>query len=102
LAYQVEKALADLGDKAPAHERAHCEQLITDIRRAIQEDAPLEKLRELKEQLQQASSNISSAAYGQAQPGGNQPYGGNGQDAAPTRASANSEEDVIDAEFSEE
>jgi len=66
LAYQVEKALADLGDKVPSHERARCEQLISDIRRAIQEEAPLERIRELKDELQQASHNISSAAYDQS------------------------------------
>jgi len=115
LAYQVEKSLENLGDKAPSHERARCEQLISDIRRAIQEDAPLERVRELKDELQQASHNISSAAYSQgggapgssdysqAGQGGHVPYGGNGQGnqsgtATKTRAE---EDDVIDAEFSE-
>jgi molecular chaperone DnaK len=110
LAYQVEKALHDLGGKVPEHERSHCEQLITDIRKAIQEQAPLERVRELKEQLQQVSYNISSAAYGQ--PGYGQPdggggayraQGGNGQGQQSGTATENgrTDDDVIDAEFSE-
>ena len=117
LAYQVEKALETLGDKAPSHERARCEQLISDIRRAIQEEAPLERIRELKDELQQASHNISSPAYDQnggagdpsqtgydqeAQ-GGYGPYRGNGGDnqSATATKTRPEEDDVIDAEFSE-
>jgi molecular chaperone DnaK len=116
LAYQVEKALQDLGDKIPVHERSRCEQLITDIRSAIQEEAPLERVRELKEQLQQASYNISSQVYGQAgygqggatgspnaAGGAYRAYGGNGNDQQYGTATENgrSDDDVIDAEFSE-
>ncbi|UCF97588.1 MAG: molecular chaperone DnaK [Spirochaetaceae bacterium] len=116
LAYQVEKALADLGDKVPSHERGRCEQLIADIRRAIQEEAPLERVRELKEQLQQASYNIASAGYGHpgyghpAQ-GAYQAHGGNdhGHQSGTATGNASAEgpsgqpsnDDVIDAEFSE-
>jgi molecular chaperone DnaK len=122
LAYQVEKALKDLGEKVPSHERARCEQLITDIRRAIQENAPLERVRELKDQLQQASYNISSQVYGQkayGQGGGaggpytsggpdsagdhQRAYGGNGRGRQTGTATekGQSDDDVIDAEFSE-
>jgi molecular chaperone DnaK len=129
LAYQVEKALQDLGDKVRSHERAHCEQLISDIRRAIREEAPLERLRELKEKLQQASYNISASAYGRGGgPGGEagaggsagygsagtghtgqgayRAYGGNGHGNQSETATENgsgqrNDDDVIDAEFSE-
>ena len=111
LAYQVEKALQDLGDKVPVHERSRCEQLIADIRKAIQEPAPLERVRELKEQLQQASYNIASQAYGQGGAAGGpnegggayRAYGGNDQGRQSGTATENggSDEDVIDAEFSE-
>ena len=115
LAYQVEKALENLGDKVPSHERARCEQLISDIRRAIQEDAPLERIRELKDELQKASHNISSAAYSQGggAPGssdhsqagqeGYRAYGGNGQGNQSGTATKTKpeEDDVIDVEFSE-
>jgi molecular chaperone DnaK len=122
VAYQVEKALKDLGDKVPSHERARCEQLISDIRSAIKEDAPLERVRELKEQLQQASYNISSQAYGQSASGqgagggtsGGSGYTGHGQgvyrthrgngqghQAGTATENGRSDDDVIDAEFSE-
>jgi len=105
----VEKALETLGDKAPSHERARCEQLISDIRRAIQEEAPLERIRELKEELQQASHNISSTAYdqsggaGDSGQGGYGPYGGNvqGNQTGTATKTRPKEDDVIDAEFSE-
>jgi molecular chaperone DnaK len=114
LAYQVEKALQSLGDKAPAHERARCEQLIADIRKAIREEAPLERIRELKNELQQASYNISAAAYGRdsgaaaaagqgrsaREQGAHGTHGGNGQDRRAGGSGAD-EEDVIDAEFTE-
>jgi hypothetical protein len=72
-------------------------------------------VRELKEQLQQSSYNISSQAYdqpgsdhpGSGQPGGGQgaykAYGGNGHGQQSGTATENgpSDEDVIDAEFSE-
>jgi molecular chaperone DnaK len=125
LAYQVEKALKDLGDKVPVHERARCEQLINDVRQAIREEAPLERIRELKEQLQQASHGISAAAYGQTadgQGGGTGggeaaggygaagtaqgPHGayggdGRGQRSGTATETGHSDDDVIDAEFSE-
>ena len=115
LAYQVEKALENLGDKVPSHERARCEQLISDIRRAIQEDAPLERIRELKDELQKASHNISPAAHSQGggAPGssdhsqagqeGYRAYGGNGQGNQSGTATKTKpeEDDVIDVEFSE-
>jgi len=125
LAYQVEKALQDMGDKVPSHERARCEQLITELRQAIREQAPLERVRELKEQLQQASYNISSQGYGQpaysqdgtaegsgsagAGRGAYRAYDGNGQAQQPGTATdpgsgpsgTRPEDDVIDAEFSE-
>jgi molecular chaperone DnaK len=113
LAYQVEQALENLGDQVPSHERARCEQLISDIRQAIQEDAPLERIRELKDELQQASHNISSAAYNQgggagdsynqAAQGGYGAHGehGQGNQSGTATKTKPEEDDVIDAEFSE-
>ena len=44
IAYQVENTLRDLGDKAPAHERARAEQLIGEAREAIKTETPMERL----------------------------------------------------------
>jgi molecular chaperone DnaK len=90
-AYQVERRLNDLGDRAPAHERARAEMLVSDAREAIKGDAPLDRLRTLTAELQQVYYGLSAAPSGDGgptpgEPGG-APGGGPGGD------------DVIDAEF---
>ena len=83
--------------------------MIADIRQAIKEDAPVDKIRQLKSDLQQAAHALSSAAAQQGQPGpGAGPQAGGGPEAgagpegeaAPSGGSG-SNEDVIDAEFTE-
>ncbi len=108
LAYQVERALHDLGDKVPAHEKARCEGLIADIRKAVKEEAPLEQVRRLKNELQQASYNISQAAYQHAS-SGNGPAAGSGAAGGPrsgpgARPGAGGnpgDDDVVDADYTE-
>jgi molecular chaperone DnaK len=90
-AYQVERRLNELGDRAPAHERARAEMLVSDAREAIKGDAPLDRLRTLTAELQQVYYGLSAAPSGDGgptpgEPGG-APGGGPGDD------------DVIDAEF---
>jgi molecular chaperone DnaK len=90
-AYQVERRLNELGDRAPAHERARAEMLVSDAREAIKGDAPLDRLRTLTAELQQVYYGLSVAPSGDGgptpgEPGG-APGGGPGDD------------DVIDAEF---
>ena len=105
LAYQVERTLKELGDKVPVHEKGRCEQLIADIRQAIKEDAPVDKIRQLKSDLQQAAYALSSAAaqQGQQGPGAGPQAGAGPQGAGPEEGAAPSggNEDVIDAEFTE-
>lgn len=99
LAYQVERTLHELGDKVPVHEKSRCEQLIADIRQAIKEDAPLERIRQLKSDLQQVSSSLAAAAS-KAGPGPG-PYPGGGPEEGGAKPSGEGGEDVIDAEFTE-
>jgi molecular chaperone DnaK len=113
LAYQVEKAIQDLGDKVPTHEKARCEQLIGEIRSAMKEDTPIERIRQLKSDLQQASYNISQAAYQRAQGGAPEgaPGGGNGRGSGngtgvnggprSNDSQGSENEDYIDAEYTE-
>ena len=61
LAYQVESAVDKMGDRVPVHEKARCEQLISEIRKAIKDEAPIEKIRQLKSDLQQAAHNVQKA-----------------------------------------
>jgi molecular chaperone DnaK len=90
-AYQLERRLSELGDSAPPHERARAEMLITDARNAIGEDSPLERLRTLTSELQQAYHSLGSAA----QAGATAAQG----DGGTPGAAASDADDVIDADF---
>ncbi|GAA1505297.1 molecular chaperone DnaK [Sphaerisporangium rubeum] len=85
-AYQVERRLTELGETVPVHEKARAEQLVADARRAVREEAPLERLRDLTSELRQVDQSLARPPeQGRAEAG--------------TRAG---DEDVIDAEFTEE
>ncbi|MFG3120473.1 molecular chaperone DnaK [Streptomyces sp. NPDC048201] len=95
VAYQVEKRLAELGDAAPAHEKARAEMLVSDARAAVKEEAGVERVRPLTSELQQVLSGLT------AHQGGASPGGGPGQDAATggPASGGGGDDDVIDAEF---
>ncbi|MEU7698078.1 molecular chaperone DnaK [Streptomyces sp. NPDC039028] len=94
VAYQVEKRLAELGDAAPAHEKARAEMLVSDARAAVKEEADVERVRPLTSELQQLLAGL--AAHQSAAD-----TGGPAQDATtggPT-SGGDGDDDVIDAEF---
>ncbi|MFD8217626.1 Hsp70 family protein, partial [Streptomyces sp. NPDC059697] len=94
VAYQVEKRLAELGDAAPAHEKARAEMLVSDARAAVKEEAGVERVRPLTSELQQVLAGLAAHQGAAA-------TGGPGQDAAtggPT-SGGGGVDDVIDAEF---
>jgi molecular chaperone DnaK len=93
VAYQVQRRLDELGDAAPAHERARAEMLVADARRAVEEQAPLDRVRELTGELQQVLSGLSAVSAGSGGSGG--APGGAGTEGAAGEA----DDDVIDAEF---
>jgi molecular chaperone DnaK len=85
VAYQVERRLGELGQAAPSHERARAEVLVGDARQAVQQQAPLERLRTLTGELQQLLQGLQAAAPG---PGG-----------GPGEQQPGDDDDVIDADF---
>jgi molecular chaperone DnaK len=89
VAYQVERQLAEAGDAVPSHERARAEMLVTDARQAIKEEAPLERLRTLTGELQQALQGLLLAASG----------AGGGRPGGPSQPPPGGDDDVIDADF---
>jgi molecular chaperone DnaK len=101
IAYQVERRLSELGQTVAANEKARAEMLVADARTALQEQAPVERLRTLIADLQQVYQSLGAAASagaGQGGPG----QGGPGQPGAggqPADGQQPSDEDVIDAEF---
>jgi molecular chaperone DnaK len=97
LAYRVEQLVSELQDRIPVHEKARAEQLVDDARRAIQEQAGLDRVRPLiadAQQLIQALPASAAAAAGAGAQAGN----GSGT----SGATADEDEEVIDAEFTRE
>ena len=85
LAHQAQRLLDQLGDSVPAHERSRAELLIADARQAVQEQAPIDRVRELTTELQSVLSGLQA----------NRGEGRSGTEDAGESA----DEDVIDAEF---
>ncbi|MFI6095041.1 molecular chaperone DnaK [Lentzea sp. NPDC051213] len=87
IAYQVERTLSDLGDNAPVHEKARAEMLVSETREALQNEAPMERVRELTDELTQVLNGLMAARSSAPPPSSD-------------RGSANaSDDDVIDADF---
>jgi molecular chaperone DnaK len=96
LAYQVERLINDLQDQLPVHEKARAEQLVTDARAAVAEQAGLDRVRPLISDLQQLVSTLPSAAAASGAASG----GGNGASAnGGEAAEVEEDEEVVDAEF---
>jgi molecular chaperone DnaK len=97
LAYSVERAIKDMGDRLPPHERARAESLINDIRSALKDESTtIDRLRQLTSDLQQVSHSLASAAYSeQASAAG----AGAGPGSSGGRAAGGGDDDIIDAEY---
>ena len=93
IAHRVDRRLDELGDSVPTHEKARAEMLVADARQAVKENAPLDRVRSLTEELQQVFHGLGSrrsddgAAGATEQPSDRQ----GGQQAG--------DDDVIDADF---
>ena len=83
-AYQVERLLADLGGSVPVHEKARADTLMADARQALNDNAPLDRLRGLTTELQQVYHSLGAITSAPQ----DQPNAPRGED-----------DDVIDAEF---
>jgi molecular chaperone DnaK len=98
LAYQVERAIKDMGDRVPVNERARAESLINEIRSAIKDDSVgVERLRQLTSDLQQVSHSLASAAY--SQESGAAASGAGASGGGTSGGAGGGDDDVIDAEY---
>ncbi|MBK3563326.1 MULTISPECIES: molecular chaperone DnaK [unclassified Streptomyces] len=100
VAYQVEKRLGELGDTAPAHEKARAEMLVTEAREAVKDEAGVDKVRPLTSELQQVFAGLAAHQAGSAEggpAGSGAPDGSGAGGSAP--GGAGGDDDVIDAEF---
>ena len=95
LIYVTEKSLNELGDKVPATDRGHIENTIEELKSAMNENE-LAKIRQLTEQLQQASHALTQQVYqqGSEQANGGQPGGEAGEGGTP-----GDEDDVVEGEY---
>ncbi|ANP72194.1 molecular chaperone DnaK [Cryobacterium arcticum] len=93
VAYQVQRELTEAGDAVPEHDRARAEILTNDARTALDEQAPIDRLRSLTGELHQMAQALSSAVRSQGSAGSAGPSAGSGE------AGADDGDDVIDAEF---
>lgn len=99
LTYQAEKQMSELGDKVPADEKTKVTDLIQALKDAIAKD-DLDLMKSQMTELQQALYAIGSKIYEQSGGAeGGPPNDGDGSGGTPP--SGGSDEDVIDAEFSE-
>ncbi|WP_329544138.1 molecular chaperone DnaK [Streptomyces sp. NBC_01356] len=100
IAYQVEKRLGELGDAAPAHEKARAEMLVAEAREAVKNEAGVDKVRPLASELQQVFAGLAAHQAGSAAGG---PAGTGSPDGSGTGGTApggaGGDDDVIDAEF---
>ncbi len=100
LTYQAEKQMGELGDKVPADEKTKVTDLIQALKDAIAKD-DFEQIKSQMTELQQALYAIGSKIYEQSGGAAGGPSDDNGGGSAGTPPSGGSDEDVIDAEFSE-
>jgi molecular chaperone DnaK len=99
--YQVEKSLRELGAQIPAADRSTIERTIEELKVA-KEGNDTARIKQLIEQLQQASYAIGQQMYAQQQAaGGGGPTGGAGGQRGPGSNGGPQTEDVIDGEFTE-
>jgi molecular chaperone DnaK len=92
--YQVQHQLEQAGDAVPEHDRARAEMLINDARAALDEQAPIDRLRSLTGELHQMAQALSMSARGPAGAGTTGESAGSAQ-----TGPGDDSDDVIDAEF---
>jgi molecular chaperone DnaK len=102
IAYQVNRALQELGERVPSHERARAEMLVADAGQAIKEEAPLDRLRSLTGELQQILQSLRAQSGPQGGPQPGQPGGRPGQPGQEQGQGQGGDDDVIDADFTRE
>lgn len=88
--YQVQRQLKESGDRLPVHEKSRLEQLLAEIRSALAENAPVDRLRTLTSDLVQAASVFTEDHGPEPQSYGNE-----------TSSNPSDPDDVIDADYTE-
>jgi len=99
LAYQVERSLKDLNGEIAAADRERVDRLITEIRSAVKDEAPVERVKQLKADLEHAAQAITEAVYKKKAAAQGTTAGSPQPDHAP--AGSRGDAQVIDADFTQ-
>ncbi len=94
VAYRVERAVNELGDAVPVHDKARAELLVGQARDAVSNQADVGAARELISELQQLQSALSASAASAASAGP-----GAGPVSQPGTSDSVDDDDIVDAEF---
>lgn len=95
VAYTAEKAISELGESLSSDDRENIEQQIKDVRESAQTD-DLQRIRELTQQLEQASHALAQQAA--AAPTSENSSSGNNSE---NETGVDEQEDVVEGEFTE-
>ncbi len=90
LCYRVERQLTVVGEQLAVHEKARIEDLLNQLKEALKENAGVEKLRSLRDELEQAAFSMENL---------NQPAGHSQGDGSNQPGSTG--DDVVDVDFEE-
>ncbi len=99
LTFSAERQIKEFGDRVPPEDKTKVETLITDLRAAMNIN-DIDKIRSLKEELQQAVYGLSSKLYQESGGPTNADASGS-PGSGPSPDSKGPDDDVIDADFTE-
>ena len=88
--YQIQRQLNESGDKLRINDKSRLEQLVAETKKALEENAPIERLRELTSDLTQAANAFNTSDEAKPQENDSQ-----------TSQNKTEPDDVIDTEFTE-
>ncbi|MBN2004822.1 MAG: molecular chaperone DnaK [Anaerolineae bacterium] len=100
LCYQIEKSLADLGEKVPGNVRGELESMVRDLREMKDTSQDAATIRRKMDEIQQASMKMGEAMYGQQPDGAPGPNVGPGY-TPPSGGEPDESPDIVDGEFRE-
>ncbi len=88
LCYTVERKMAAAGGQLPVHEKARLEELLAELKKALEENAPADKVKALYNELEQAAYALENLGPDTGQAG--------------SEAGQGNKEHVVDVEFDED
>ncbi len=101
LVFQTEKAIKDLGDKADKKEVEEAEDLIKDLKKAL-EKGDIEEIKEEKDKLQEKAVSIASKVYEQAAKERQAEQESSNEEAPKEDKKSKKDDDVEEADIEEE